>query len=254
MGCRPRSIFPRYVPRKQPSARCPPLRRGLENPMPRCSPRLGVKRAYEPPEASDGTRVLVDRIWPRGPTKEHASVDVWQKDIAPSAGLRTGFGHDPNRWREFHKRYFEELRANHAAVGAPDRSCIDRQSHSALRRARYRAQQRRGARGLSRGTLIGVDVRDRKLAQVVVIACRRPDADVIVRADVGAEAEGPPDGTHVRSLHQLGALLVAKVSFEPDGTLEGVTAAIPAVVVRHGYLVARASLLAPALPGHALAG
>jgi uncharacterized protein YeaO (DUF488 family) len=59
--------------------------------------------------------VLVDRIWPRGLTKEHASAEVWLKDIVPSAGLRTWFGHDPNRWREFHKRYFEELR-NHAAV------------------------------------------------------------------------------------------------------------------------------------------
>jgi uncharacterized protein YeaO (DUF488 family) len=57
---------------------------------------------YEPPEASDGTRVLVDRIWPRGLTKEHASVDVWLKDIAPSAGLRIGLGHDPNRRREFY--------------------------------------------------------------------------------------------------------------------------------------------------------
>ena len=73
-----------------------------------------AKRVYEPSEVSDGTRVLVDRIWPRGLTKEHAGVDV--KDIAPSAGLRTWLGHDPNRWREFQKRYFEELRANHAAV------------------------------------------------------------------------------------------------------------------------------------------
>ena len=60
--------------------------------------------------------MLVDRIWPRGLTKEHASVDEWLKDIAPSAGLRIWFGHDPNRWREFHKRYFEELRTKHAAV------------------------------------------------------------------------------------------------------------------------------------------
>jgi len=52
---------------------------------------------YEPPEASDGTRVLVDRIWPRGLTKERASIDLWLKDIAPSAGLRTWFGHDPDR-------------------------------------------------------------------------------------------------------------------------------------------------------------
>ena len=91
-------------------------RGGLENSMSRRYLRLGVKRVYEPPEASDGTRVLVDRIWPRGLTKEHAGVDVWLKEIAPSAGLRTWFGHDPKRWREFRKRYFEELRANHAAV------------------------------------------------------------------------------------------------------------------------------------------
>ena len=84
--------------------------------MSRRSLRPGVKRVYEPPEASDGTRVLVDRIWPRGLTKEHASVDVWLKDIAPSTVLRTWFGHDPKRWREFHARYFEELQANHAAV------------------------------------------------------------------------------------------------------------------------------------------
>ena len=71
--------------------------------MSRRPPRPGVKRVYEPPEASDGTRVLVDRIWPRGLTKEHASVDEWLKDIAPSAGLRTLFGHDPNRSSEFQK-------------------------------------------------------------------------------------------------------------------------------------------------------
>ena len=109
--------FPAVSPAKAVNARCPPLERGgLENPMSRRFPRLGVKRVYEPREASDGMRVLVDRIWPRGLTKEHASVDVWLKDIAPSAGLRTWFGHDPDRWREFHKRYLEELRANHAAV------------------------------------------------------------------------------------------------------------------------------------------
>jgi uncharacterized protein YeaO (DUF488 family) len=203
--------------------------------MSRRPPRFGVKRVYEPTEASDGTRVLVDRIWPRGFTKEHASVDVWLKDIAPSAGLRTWFGHDPNRWREFHKRYFEELCANHAAVERLTDlvstgkvtllfGAHDTERNNAVALADYLAP------------LVGVDVRDRKLAQVVFIACRRPDADVIVRADVGAEAERPPDGTHVRSLHQLGALLVAKVSFEPDGALEGVAAAIPAMVVRHGYL------------------
>jgi uncharacterized protein YeaO (DUF488 family) len=84
--------------------------------MSRWSPRPGVEHVYEPSEASDGASVLVARIWPRGLTKEHARVDMWLKDIAPSASLRTWFGHDPNRWREFQKRYFEELRANHAAV------------------------------------------------------------------------------------------------------------------------------------------
>ncbi len=80
------------------------------------SPRPSVKRVYEPPEASDGVRVLVDRMWPRGFTKTRACVDVWLKDIAPSAELRNWFGHDPKRWREFHKRYFEELSANQTAV------------------------------------------------------------------------------------------------------------------------------------------
>jgi len=72
--------------------------------MSRRSPRLGVKRVYEPPEPSDGTTVLVDRICPRGLTKEHASVDDWLKDIAPSAGLKTWFGRDPTCWREVRKR------------------------------------------------------------------------------------------------------------------------------------------------------
>ena len=63
--------------------------------MSRRSPRPGVRRIYEPPEALDSTTVLVDRIRPRGLTKEHASVEVWLKDIAPSAGLRTGFGQTP---------------------------------------------------------------------------------------------------------------------------------------------------------------
>ena len=85
--------------------------------MSRRSPRPDVKRVYQPPAASDGTTVFVDRIWPRRLTKEHASVNEWRRTSPrASAGLRTWFGHDPNRWREFHKRYFEELRANHAAV------------------------------------------------------------------------------------------------------------------------------------------
>src|SRR5690242_15110622 len=76
------------------------------------------------------------------------------------------------------------------------------------RRARHRAQQRRGgARGLPRGALVGIDIGNRKLAQVVVIACSAPPADIVVCADVGTEVERAPNRTHVRGLHQLGALL-----------------------------------------------
>jgi len=69
-----------------------------------------LKRAYELPAADDGTRVLVDRLWPRGLTKEKASVDLWLKDIAPSTELRKWFGHDPSKWGEFKKRYLDELK------------------------------------------------------------------------------------------------------------------------------------------------
>jgi uncharacterized protein YeaO (DUF488 family) len=68
-----------------------------------------IKRAYEPPAPRDGFRVLVDRLWPRGLSKEAAAVDEWLKDIAPSAELRRWFGHDPQRWTEFRSRYRQEL-------------------------------------------------------------------------------------------------------------------------------------------------
>ncbi|MBY0562346.1 DUF488 domain-containing protein [Hyphomicrobium sp.] len=71
---------------------------------------LRLKRAYEPPESSDGVRILVDRLWPRGVSKEKASLDEWEKDIAPSTELRKWFGHDPARWAEFQRRYRAELR------------------------------------------------------------------------------------------------------------------------------------------------
>ena len=68
-----------------------------------------LKRAYEPPEKQDGARILVDRLWPRGVSKEEAQLDEWIKEIAPSAELRTWFGHDPRRWDEFRERYRAEL-------------------------------------------------------------------------------------------------------------------------------------------------
>ena len=73
---------------------------------------LKLKRVYEEPAPSDGTRILVDRLWPRGLTKEKAHVDLWLKDIAPSTELRKWFGHDPTRWPEFRTRYHAELKHN----------------------------------------------------------------------------------------------------------------------------------------------
>lgn len=71
-----------------------------------------LKRAYEPADAEDGTRVLVDRLWPRGVSKTDAALDQWMKEIAPSTELRKWFGHDPNRWEEFCGRYSKELHQN----------------------------------------------------------------------------------------------------------------------------------------------
>jgi uncharacterized protein YeaO (DUF488 family) len=72
--------------------------------------RLRLKRVYEPAARGDGVRVLVDRLWPRGLTKEKAAVDHWMKEVAPSPELRKWFGHDPDRWSEFKRRYKAELR------------------------------------------------------------------------------------------------------------------------------------------------
>jgi uncharacterized protein YeaO (DUF488 family) len=82
----------------------------------RRSIKFRTKRIYERPDPSDGTRILVDRLWPRGVTKERATVHVWMKEIAPSPALRTWFGHAPARWLEFRKQYVAELMANEAGV------------------------------------------------------------------------------------------------------------------------------------------
>ena len=74
--------------------------------------RVKIKRVYDAPEPSDGKRILVDRLWPRGLTKERARIDLWLKEIAPSDALRKWFSHDPKKWPEFQKRYREELRQN----------------------------------------------------------------------------------------------------------------------------------------------
>jgi len=77
---------------------------------------IQIKRVYEKPDASDGFRILVDRLWPRGLTKEKAAADLWLKDIAPSTELRKWFNHDPEKWKEFQKKYQKELKENKEAV------------------------------------------------------------------------------------------------------------------------------------------
>lgn len=71
---------------------------------------LKIKRVYDMPDARDGQRVLVDRLWPRGLSKEKARIDLWMREIAPSNELRKWFSHRPERWPEFRQRYFDELK------------------------------------------------------------------------------------------------------------------------------------------------
>jgi len=71
--------------------------------------QLQVKRVYEEPDVSDGTRVLVDRLWPRGLARSKANIDQWCKEVAPTTGLRRWYGHDPDRFEEFRRRYLCEL-------------------------------------------------------------------------------------------------------------------------------------------------
>ena len=73
------------------------------------TPDIKLKRVYEPASRTDGTRILVDRLWPRGLRKEDAVIGHWLKDLAPSTALRQWFGHEPERWEEFRKRYKAEL-------------------------------------------------------------------------------------------------------------------------------------------------
>ena len=87
---------------------------------------IQLKRAYDPPSRRDGVRILVDRVWPRGMTREQIRIDAWLKDLGPSTRLRQWFGHDPRRWREFRQRYIGEL--------AGKRILLDELSSTARRR------------------------------------------------------------------------------------------------------------------------
>ncbi len=77
---------------------------------------IQLRRVYERPRRGDGCRVLVDRVWPRGVSKDDLELDEWRKEVAPSTRLRKWFGHDPERWKEFQMRYFTELEGKPSAV------------------------------------------------------------------------------------------------------------------------------------------
>lgn len=85
---------------------------------------IAIKRVYEPYSKTDGKRILTDRLWPRGLTKEKAHIDVWLKDISPSTELRKWFNHEPEKWTEFQKRYRTELKTNKTSV-ATLRGCLN---------------------------------------------------------------------------------------------------------------------------------
>ncbi|HEV2967290.1 MAG TPA: DUF488 family protein [Candidatus Dormibacteraeota bacterium] len=99
-----------------------------DRPPPRRGQRgvIQLKRAYDPPSRRDGVRILVDRVWPRGMTREQIRINAWLKDLGPSTRLRQWFGHDPRRWREFRQRYIGEL--------AGKRILLDELSSTARRR------------------------------------------------------------------------------------------------------------------------
>lgn len=78
---------------------------------------ISLKRVYKQPVAEDGFRILVDRLWPRGLSREKAAVDLWLKEIAPSAGLRKWFNHEQNKWEEFRQKYRGELEESQEAIG-----------------------------------------------------------------------------------------------------------------------------------------
>jgi len=79
-------------------------------------PTIAIKRAYDKPSKADGRRILVDQLWPRGLTKDAAAIDEWAKELAPTPELRKWFGHKPELWQEFQKKYLVELKKNNAVI------------------------------------------------------------------------------------------------------------------------------------------
>ena len=90
-------------------------------------PGIRLKRVYEAASGDDGLRILVERLWPRGLSKADAAIDHWTKEVAPTAQLRTWFGHRPERWAAFRERYRAELKENNATVDAFRKLCAGKQ-------------------------------------------------------------------------------------------------------------------------------
>ncbi|HQZ33391.1 MAG TPA: DUF488 domain-containing protein [Ilumatobacteraceae bacterium] len=90
------------------------------------SSRIWIRRAYDPPSVIDGSRVLVDRLWPRGVSKDHLHIDAWARELAPTDELRKWFGHDPSRWGEFRDRYRDELDAHTGAAATEFADLVER--------------------------------------------------------------------------------------------------------------------------------
>jgi uncharacterized protein YeaO (DUF488 family) len=100
--------------------------------MPQRTGDVYVKRAYDAPSPEDGTRVLVDRLWPRGLAKERARIDLWLREVAPSESLRRWYGHDPDKWDEFQRRYTVELAAGEPAAALERLRALARQGSVTL--------------------------------------------------------------------------------------------------------------------------
>ena len=109
-----------------------------------------LKRAYEAPAETDGYRVLVDRLWPRGVSHEQVRLDEWARQLAPSRELRQWFGHDPARFAEFRRRYRVELKAEETKLQELRARAHHGDTHPRLRSPRYGTQRCRRARGTSR--------------------------------------------------------------------------------------------------------
>ena len=107
-----------------------------------------LKRIYETPEEDDGRRYLVERLWPRGVSKEKARLAGWFKDVAPSAELRRWYDHDPAKWPEFRLRYFSELEAGRESLAPPPGRRGGRPRHPRFRDERARLLLRGGAQGI----------------------------------------------------------------------------------------------------------